>query len=71
VPCNYSEALGTEVRMDSPDILKQATTIAKKARAKTRQDDVEQIVRAAEQSDQRALRSLARIYRMLQIPPAA
>jgi hypothetical protein len=54
--------------MESQDALDQATTIARDAHAKARAADLETNVQAFERSDHRTLKSLARVYRMLQRP---
>jgi hypothetical protein len=55
--------------MDSSTVLSLATTIARDARAKAERADIEATVQEFEQSENRSLRSLARVYRMLQRPP--
>lgn len=54
--------LGTKSRMlDNDQVLAQAEAIARDAK----RDDTDRIVRACEESDNSTLRSLARVYRML------
>jgi hypothetical protein len=55
--------------MDHPEILSQAVSIVHDAHAKARRDDLEATVAEFEHSEIRSLRSLARVYRMLQWPP--
>jgi hypothetical protein len=55
--------------MDHPEILSQAVSIVHDAHAKARRDDLEATVAEFEHSEIRTLRSLARVYRMLQWPP--
>ncbi|MGC2128986.1 MAG: hypothetical protein WA629_02715 [Candidatus Aquilonibacter sp.] len=55
--------------MDHSEILSQAASIVHDVRAKARQDDLEATVAEFEHSEIRSLRSLARVYRMLQWPP--
>lgn len=54
--------------MEPLDILNQATTIARVARANADRAELEEAVSEAENSDIPVLRSLARAYRMLQRP---
>ncbi len=55
--------------MDSQDALSLAANIARDARARVQRDDLEARVEEFEHSEIRSLRSLARVYRMLQWPP--
>jgi hypothetical protein len=55
--------------MDQSRILDEASAIASFAREKARQADIEASVEEFERSEIRTLRSLARVYRMLQWPP--
>jgi hypothetical protein len=55
--------------MDHSEILSQAASIVHDAHAKARKDDLETTVAEFEHSEIRSLRSLARVYRMLQWPP--
>ncbi len=57
--------------MDSQDTLSLAATIARDARARAQSADLEARVEEFEHSEIRSLRSLARVYRMLQWPPNA
>jgi hypothetical protein len=55
--------------MEPQEILSQAETIAQAAHARARHADLESTVEEFERSEVRSLRSLARVYRMLQWPP--
>jgi anti-sigma factor RsiW len=55
--------------MDKSEILTLAADIARDARARARHAEIEATVQEFERSDNRSLRSLARVYRMLQSPP--
>jgi hypothetical protein len=55
--------------MDPKDVLGQASAIAHSARERVRAADLEASVRELERSDNRAMQSIARVYRMLQLPP--
>jgi hypothetical protein len=55
--------------MDHSEILAQAASIVHDVHAKARQADLEATVAEFEHSEVRSLRSLARVYRMLQWPP--
>ncbi len=54
--------------MEAKDILIQATTIVRDARAKAEHAELEEAIREAEHSEVPVLRSLAKTYRMLQRP---
>lgn len=55
--------------MDSQETLSLAANIARDARARAQRADLEANVEEFERSEIRSLRSLARLYRMLQWPP--
>lgn len=55
--------------MENPLILSLAADIARNARARAEHADLEASVEEFERSEIRSLRSLARVYRMLQWPP--
>jgi hypothetical protein len=55
--------------MDNAKVLSLAADIARDARARARYAEIEATVEEFERSDNRSLRSLARVYRMLQSPP--
>jgi hypothetical protein len=55
--------------MDSKDVLGQAVTIARDAHKRASEAEIEANVCKLEQSENRAMRSLAHVYRMLQRPP--
>lgn len=55
--------------METPEILALAADIARDARAQAERADIEANVEKLERSEIRSLRSLARVYRMLQWPP--
>lgn len=55
--------------MEPQDILNQAETIARAAHHQARSEDLESTVEEFERSEILSLRSLARVYRMLQWPP--
>jgi hypothetical protein len=55
--------------MEHQDVINQAESIARAAHSKARHADLESTVEEFEQSEIRSLRSLARVYRMLQWPP--
>jgi hypothetical protein len=55
--------------MDKSKVLTLAADIARDARARMRQTEIEATVEEFERSENRSLRSLARVYRMLQSPP--
>lgn len=55
--------------MEDAEILSLAANIARDARASAQRADVEATVEEFERSEIRSLRSLARVYRMLQWPP--
>jgi hypothetical protein len=55
--------------MENPEILSLAANIARNARAQADRADLEATVEEFERSEVRSLRSLARVYRMLQWPP--
>jgi hypothetical protein len=55
--------------MEPQDVINQAESIARAAHSKARHADLESTVEEFEQSEIRSLRSLARVYRMLQWPP--
>lgn len=55
--------------MENPEILSLAVNIARDARARAQHADLEATVEEFERSEIRSLRSLARVYRMLQWPP--
>jgi hypothetical protein len=55
--------------MENPEILSLAADIARHARAQADHADLESTVEEFERSEIRSLRSLARVYRMLQWPP--
>lgn len=55
--------------MDHSEILSQAASIVHEAHAKAKKDDLEATVAEFEHSEVHSLRSLARVYRMLQWPP--
>jgi len=54
--------------MDKQEVLAQAGSIARNARAAAERVELEQTVTEFERSPERALRSLASAYRMLQRP---
>jgi hypothetical protein len=55
--------------MENPEILSLASDIARNARTQADRADLEATVDEFERSEIRSLRSLARVYRMLQWPP--
>jgi hypothetical protein len=55
--------------MDTSTVLSLAADIARDARARVRVAEIEATVEEFERSENRSLRSLARVYRMLQSPP--
>jgi anti-sigma factor RsiW len=55
--------------MDKSQVLALAADIARDARARARHAEIEATVEEFERSENRSLRSLARVYRMLQSPP--
>jgi hypothetical protein len=55
--------------MDSQETLSLAANIARQARSAAERADIEATVEEFERSEIRSLRSLARVYRMLQWPP--
>jgi hypothetical protein len=55
--------------MEPQELLRQAEAIAQAAHARVRRADLESTVEEFERSEIRSLRSLARVYRMLQWPP--
>jgi hypothetical protein len=55
--------------MENPEILSLAANIARNARTQAEHADLEATVEEFERSEVRSLRSLARVYRMLQWPP--
>jgi hypothetical protein len=55
--------------MDTSKVLSLAADIARDARARVRVAEIEATVEEFERSENRSLRSLARVYRMLQSPP--
>jgi hypothetical protein len=55
--------------MDTSKVLALAADIARNARTQARHAEIEATVEEFERSDNRSLRSLARVYRMLQSPP--
>jgi hypothetical protein len=55
--------------MEHSEILSLADSIARDARARAERTDLEATVEEFERSEIRSLRSLARVYRMLQWPP--
>ncbi|HTZ54033.1 MAG TPA: hypothetical protein VMB20_03145 [Candidatus Acidoferrum sp.] len=55
--------------MDHSEILAQAVAIVRDADTKVRNEELEATVTEFERSEVRSLRSLARVYRMLQWPP--
>ncbi|HTZ53953.1 MAG TPA: hypothetical protein VMB20_02735 [Candidatus Acidoferrum sp.] len=55
--------------MDNEETLSLATSIVREARAKAERADFETTVQEFERSEILSLRSLARVYRMLQWPP--
>ncbi|HUN29873.1 MAG TPA: hypothetical protein VMV65_08685 [Alphaproteobacteria bacterium] len=60
---------GTPDTMDHSEILAQAVAIVRDAGTKVRNEELEATVTEFERSEVRSLRSLARVYRMLQWPP--
>ena len=55
--------------MDKATVLSLATDIARNAQARAQHAEIETTVQEFERSENRSLRSLARVYRMLQSPP--
>jgi hypothetical protein len=55
--------------MEPQDVINQAESIARAAHSKARHVDLESTVEEFERSEIGSLRSLARVYRMLQFPP--
>jgi len=55
--------------MHTPNIISIAESIARAARAESESAEREATIEEFERSENRSLRSLARVYRMLQWPP--
>jgi hypothetical protein len=55
--------------MEHKEVLFHAANIARDAQARAERADLEATVEEFERSEIRSLRSLARVYRMLQWPP--